>query len=394
MKFFAYLICYCIYPFSFLFPRRKKKWAFGSFRGAFNDNAKYLFIYVSEQMPEITCAWISFNKDTVRVIRAKGLKAYHVFSLKGIGYALTSKYWFFNAYSSDIMFCLSGGAKQVNLWHGLPLKRIEFDINSGLLADRYVKKTLKERYYHPEVFRHPDYMVTSTELFSEVFARSFRISRDRCLGFGLARNGILTWPEEKRMAFIKRHEPAATMDIIVELKHYDKVFIYMPTWRDSQSDFIAAGFDFGALDAALAENNALFIIKPHANTTIDPDVIAGLSHIRLLPTTMDVYPILPYTDVLVTDYSSIMYDYILMEKKDVVLYLFDYQDYVNERPFIWPFDEMSYGHRANDFEAFLDLIRDDALCPDEEAKSMLVDKCWGDNRNNASERIALFFKQC
>lgn len=394
MKFFAYLICYCIYPFSFLFPRRKKKWAFGSFRGAFNDNAKYLFIHASEHMPEITSAWISINKDTVREIRAKGLRAYHVFSLKGIGYALTSKYWFFNAYSSDIMFCLSGGAKQVNLWHGLPLKRIEFDIDSGLLADRYVKKTLKERYYHPEVFRRPDYMVTSTDLFSEVFARSFRVSPDRCLGFGLARNGILTWSEEKRMAFIKRYEPTATMDLIAELKRYEKVFIYMPTWRDSQSDFIAVGFDFGALDSALADNNALFIIKPHANTTVDSDAIAGLNHIKLLPTTMDVYPILPYSDVLVTDYSSIMYDYILMEKKDVILYLFDYQEYINERPFIWPFDEMSYGHRAYDFATLLNLVCDHALCPDEDAKAVLADKCWGNYGNNASERIALFFQQC
>lgn len=394
MKFLAYLICYCIYPFSFLFPRRKKKWAFGSFRGAFNDNAKYLFIHVSEQMPEISCAWLSINKDTVREIKAKGLKAYYILSLKGIGYALTSKFWFFNAYSSDIMFCLSGGAKQVNLWHGLPLKRIEFDIDSGLLADRYVKKTLKERYYHPEVFKRPDYMVTSTELFSEVFARSFRISRDQCLGFGLARNEVLTWSEEKRKAFIKRYEPAATMELIAELGHYDKVFVYMPTWRDSQNDFVAAGFDFETMESVLSENNALLLVKPHSNTFIDPGLMESMAHVKLLPSTLDIYPILPYTDVLITDYSSIMYDYILMEKKDVILYLFDYQEYVSERPFIWPYDEMSYGHRAYDFGALLDLVRDATLRPDEQAKALLVDKCWGDSISDSCKRIGLFFQQC
>ena len=76
MKFLAYLICYCIYPFSFLVPRSRKKWAFGSFRGAFNDNAKYLFIHVTEQMPDIDCAWLSVNRTTVRTIKEKGLKAY------------------------------------------------------------------------------------------------------------------------------------------------------------------------------------------------------------------------------------------------------------------------------------------------------------------------------
>lgn len=393
MKFLAYLICYCIYPFSFLFPRKKKKWAFGSFRGAFNDNAKYLFIHVSEQSPEINCAWLSINKDTVREIKDKGLKAYYILSPAGIWFALTSKCWFFNAYSSDIMFCLSGGAILVNLWHGLPLKRIEFDIDSGLLADRFVKKTLKERYYHPEVFKRPDYVVSSSELFSEVFARSFRVPRERCLDFGLARNGILTWPEERRRAFIERYEPAATRDLLDQMKRFSKVFVYMPTWRDSQNDFIGAGFDFKALETALAESNALFLVKPHANTVIESTALDGLAHVKLLPATLDVYPLLPYTDVLVTDYSSIMYDYILMEAKDVILYLFDYQEYISERPFIWPFDEMSYGHRAYDFASLLDLIRDAALRPDEGEKALLAKKCWGVNRKDACEKIGSFFKQ-
>ena len=393
MKFLAYLICYCIYPFSFLVPRSKKKWAFGSFRGAFNDNAKYLFIHVTEQMPDIDCAWLSVNRTTVRTIKEKGLKAYHVLSPAGIWFALRAKCWFFNAYSSDIMFCLSGGAKLVNLWHGLPLKRIEFDIESGILADRFVKKTLKERYFHPEVFKRPDYVVSSTELFSEVFARSFRIPLERCLNLGLARNEILTWPEEKRRAFIDRYEPAETLDLIGQMGSFGRVFVYMPTWRDSQNDFVTAGFDFKSMEEVLSENNALLLIKPHANTFIDPVILNGLAHIKLLPSTLDIYPVLPYTDVLVTDYSSVMYDYILMEKKDVILYLFDKEEYVNERPFIWSFEDMTYGHRAGSFETLLELVGNAGLCPDEAKKAVLVKKCWGENSLDTCERISSFFKQ-
>lgn len=393
MKFLAYLICYCIYPFSFLVPRSKKKWAFGSFRGAFNDNAKYLFIHVMEQMPDIDCAWLSVNRTTVRTIKEKGLKAYHVLSPAGIWFALRAKCWFFNAYSSDIMFCLSGGAKLVNLWHGLPLKRIEFDIESGILADRFVKKTLKERYFHPEVFKRPDYVVSSTELFSEVFARSFRIPLERCLNLGLARNEILTWPEEKRRAFIDRYEPVETLDLIGQMGNFDRVFVYMPTWRDSQNDFVSAGFDFKSIEEVMSENNALLLIKPHANTFIDPVILNGLAHIKLLPSTLDIYPVLPYTDVLITDYSSVMYDYILMEKKDVILYLFDKEEYVNERPFIWSFEDMTYGHRAGSFETLLELVGNAGLCPDEAEKAVLVKKCWGENSLDTCERISSFFKQ-
>ena len=184
------------------------------------------------------------------------------------------------------------------------------------------------------------------------------------------------------------------MELIAELGHYDKVFVYMPTWRDSQNDFVAAGFDFETMESVLSENNALLLVKPHSNTFIDPGLMESMAHVKLLPSTLDIYPILPYTDVLITDYSSIMYDYILMEKKDVILYLFDYQEYVSERPFIWPYDEMSYGHRAYDFGALLDLVRDATLRPDEQAKALLVDKCWGDSISDSCKRIGLFFQQC
>ena len=162
IKFLKYLVCYIIYPFSFLTVRRRRRWAFGSFRGAFNDNAKYMFIYTCLQYRDIEAVWISTNRATVELVRSYGLPAYSVFSIKGLLYALTSKYWIFNSYTSDIMFCLSGNAVCINLWHGVPLKRIEFNIKRGALSDRYVRKTLRERYYHPEAFRRPDVVLSST----------------------------------------------------------------------------------------------------------------------------------------------------------------------------------------------------------------------------------------
>ena len=393
MKFLAYLACYCLYPFSFLFPRNKWKWAFGSFRGAFNDNAKYLFIHVSEQMPEIQSVWLSINRKTVREIREKGLRAHFILSPKGVWFALTSKYWFFNAYASDIMFCLSGGATLVNLWHGLPLKRIEFDIDSGPLADRYVKKTLKERFFHPEVFKRPDYVLSSSPMFAEVFARSFRVLPGRCLNFGYPRNEILTWEEEKRLGFIERYEPLTTQELIAETQRFERVFVYLPTWRDSQAYFDAKYFDFNALEAAMCEQNALFLLKPHPNTKIDAKLFDGLEHIMLIPNNNDIYPLLSYTDVLVTDYSSIMYDYLWMKGKEMVLYLYDYQEYERDRDFVWPFNEMTVGRKAYDFPTLLEMLQTPSNQLDGEEWGRLAEKCWGNGTSNACEQIVSFFQQ-
>lgn len=395
MKFLAHLISFCVYPFSFLFPRRKKRWAFGSFRGAFNDNAKYLFIHVSEKMTEIDSAWLSMNKSTVQEIRTKGLVAFHVLSPKGIWYALTSKYWFFNAYSSDIMFCLSGGAKLVNLWHGLPMKRIEFDITSGPLADRFVKRSLKERFYHPENFQRPDYLLTASPFFSETFARSFRISVEQCLLMGYPRNVILNCSEAERMRFVEKYEPDTTKMLITRLKEgsYNRVFIYLPTWRDSQRDFFSHDFDLKALDETLRQFNALLLLKPHANVAVEASVAEGLTNVEFVPSSVDIYPVLPYTDVLITDYSSVLYDYVLMEQKGMILYLYDFQEYEKERNFTRAFDDLAFGKRVFDFASLLTTIREGDYMMEEDERKTFACKCWGFDSEKASERIGLFFQQ-
>lgn len=393
MKFLAYLVCYCIYPFSFLFPRRKRRWAFGSFRGAFNDNAKYLFIHVSQRQLAVDAAWLSINKATVREIREKGMKAYYVLSPKGIWFALTSKFWLYNAYSSDIMFCLSGGATLVNLWHGLPMKRIEFGITSGPLAKRYVSKTLKERFFHPEVFQRPDYLLSGSEFFTTTFAQSFRVSESCCLTIGYPRNAILLDSESGRDGHIEKYEPVSTQSLISELKekHYGQVLIYLPTWRDSQRDLFAQEFDLKAMDAVLKRRNALLLLKPHANTTVDAGLTTGLTNVRLLPSQMDIYPVLPYTDVLITDYSSVLYDYALMDNKDIVLYLYDYQEYEKERDFTRPFDELAIGKKVFTFDDLLRLIdsMDYHMNPTERAA--FITKCWGEDYGHPCERIVDHF---
>lgn len=390
-KFLAYLVCYFFYPFSFLFPRSKNKWAFGSFRGAFNDNAKYFFIHCSNHYKEVDSVWLSKSKATVRLVRSKGLKSYFIGSPKGIWYALTSKYWFFNSYTSDIMYAFSGGAVCVNLWHGVGLKRTEFNITSGKLAERYQERRPKEVYYHPESFRRPDWLLTSTPFQTDMFASAFRIPVERCLEYGYPRNVILTCPERERMDFMQRYEPAATKKLIEQIADgkYSKVFVYMPTWRDSQVDVFTQSFDMPRLDALLKERNELLLLKPHTNVHVNHNDFERLQNIRFVDGKVDAYPILPYTDVLITDYSSILYDYILLPGKDVILYLYDYADYLKDRDLYYPFDENVVGRKIYDFDGLYQCIASGDYAINAIDKQRIVDKFWGDTAGvYPSDRIA------
>ena len=397
MKFLAYLISYICYPFSFLFIRRKNRVSFGSYRNTFADNAKYLFIYCQKQRKDIDSAWLSLSVGTIQAVRSLGLTAYFTLSPKGLWYALTSKYWFYNSYSSDIMFGLSGGAICVNLWHGVGLKRTEFNITSGTLADRYVRKKFRERFYHPEAFKRPDWLLTSTPFQTHMFASAFRIDQSHCLELGYPRNELLTSPNNVIQCHINLYEGDSTKKTVSLIKDnkYTKVYIYMPTWRDSQREIFVQSFDLAKMNALLQEQNSLLLLKPHSNTIVDIDALQHNSNIILIDGKTDIYPILPYTDVLITDYSSILYDYILMDNKDVILYLYDYEEYVKDRDFYYPFEENVVGKWVTNFEQLCNCIKQQEYAIDFAKKKEILEKFWGNtvavDSNNAI--LSFFFSK-
>ena len=128
IKYWGQLLLLPVYWFSFLFPRNKNIWLFGStFGRRFADNPRYFYLYVSQMVPEVRAIWISHDKGIVEFLSREGYEAYYNHSLKGIWYCLRGKVYCFDNYSKDISFWLSGGALKFNMWHGIPLKKIQAD---------------------------------------------------------------------------------------------------------------------------------------------------------------------------------------------------------------------------------------------------------------------------
>jgi len=384
MKFILHIICLIIYPFSFLFPRDPCKWAFGSYRGRFNDNSKYLFIHTAAHHPEIESYWLSISNKTVKDIRSKGLKSYWLLSPKGIYLALRAKVWFVNSYSSDIMFCLSGNAKVINLWHGVGLKRCEFNVNNGPLVDRYVRKTLKEHITHPESYCRPNLLLTVSDFQTEMFSRGFRVPISDCMLLGYPRNAILTMDEDSRSSFINKYEDDSIHNLISKMKQYDEIFIYMPTWRDSQRNIFDQGLNLNKINELMVESNRLFLLKPHSNTIVDKIKLSGYSNIILIDNISDIYPVLPYCNVLITDYSSILYDFILMNDHSVILYLYDYYEYQEIRNFYFPFIENVTGTEAYNFDELVKIIENRNYKPESPKREDILKRFWGNTSVESS----------
>ncbi len=351
-------ISFFILGLSFLFPRNKNIWVFGNVSGAFNDNVKYLFIHIAESHPELRAIWIANDKSVIEYIKSKGFEAYYKYSVKGIYYSLRGKFYFFFTYPSNINLWTSGGAVRVNLWHGVPIKKIEFDLKNRPACNL----SLKSRFLLPERYMRYHYVLSTSQKVSELFSSAFRVNTLRCLEYGYPRNEILLYSEEKLMAFVNKYEPIQTKKLIQDIQQYKKVFVYMPTWRDDGRDFIqVAGLDFNVLNTIMKNNNFCLILKLHHMTKL-PIGFESNKNIVLLHHKSDIYPILPFTDCLITDYSSIYFDYKLMQK-EVILFPFDQEEYLQkDREMYYSYDLVTENQPvAHDFKELLVLIQSDNI---------------------------------
>ena len=136
---------------------------------------------------------------------------------------------------------------------------------------------------------------------------------------------------------------------------YAKVFVWLPTYRKSALDAMA-GFniettatgipsmntvaDMERVDAWLRAHNCLMLFKPHPAQPVDPAVAAALTNFKVIDNAwlseknMQLYELLGKTDGLITDYSSVYYDYLLTDKP-IGLTVDDIDDYIKNRGFVY-----------------------------------------------------------
>ena len=157
----------------------------------------------------------------------------------------------------------------------------------------------------------------------------------------------------------------------------------MPTWRENKFDFISqACIDWKQLNDVMVKRNSLFILKFHPFTKLDLNSISQYSNIRIYPTRSDIYTVLPFIDYLITDYSSIYTDFLTMNK-EILLFVFDYEDYVKGSYDLAEYDKYFVGKKAHDFNQLLSVIDsgEDCHVPQKEREELL-DFFWSGHRYN------------
>ena len=226
-------------------------WLFSSTDNShYNYNSRYLFEYVKENLPEITPLFVINDPELRNSLSSKYGKQYFIEteSIQGIRQALSAGVWFTSAGLPAYGTGLHKKRLIINLWHGVPLKKIALlDPNLKKAARIYFKKIFSENY--------TCILTTSHELIP-LMARSFAVSEDKIKVWGQPRNDGL---------FQKNDCREILGQLFPDLPEYTKTVLYAPTFRDygQVQLFPFKDFDQEQLEAFLEEKNMLLFIRTH-----------------------------------------------------------------------------------------------------------------------------------
>ncbi|MCE7626713.1 CDP-glycerol glycerophosphotransferase family protein [Vibrio fluvialis] len=346
-------VCFCFIPLwhlQRLIKRNKNVWVFGAWFGnRYSDNCRTLFEYTQKNHNDITCIWICRDNNVEREVRDRGYTAVNRWSFKGIYYSLIAGVAIYSSGMKDINQYFINGAVVYNLWHGAPLKKI----GESNKKTKSISNSFLYNYIFPFLNGlNFNYILSTSSFFNEYLKDAFNKSDHNVITAGYPRNDVL---KEKLGQKSKK------------LDYYDQVILYMPTFRDSRPEFdFFAGFDFKQFNDVLKNRNTLFVYKLHY---MSPEVNIEKSNIvnySKLEVEGDLYDFLNIVDYLITDYSSVYFDYLLTEGK-IILTPFDIESYIAmDREFYFDYDtlfcdlmarewnDVLHYFKSNDYQISLD----------------------------------------
>lgn len=389
IKYWSQILTLPLYWLSHLMPRDKNIWVFGStFGKRFADNPRYFYLYMTEQKSDkIKAVWISKNKTVIELLRQQGYNAYYLYTLGGIYYSLRAKVYLYDNYSKDICFLLSGGAKKINMWHGVPLKKINMDNifdkvrhpeNQLQKAKWFLRRLSDEKPSH--------YVLTTSEYLRPIFSSAF--ATQNVIVEGYPRNDVLIGGIKKNiLSEIENY----TINTIKDKKKDHKIILYMPTFRDSEKKFFDI-MDMKVFNKYLEDNHFFFCVKLHPKSKLR-EQFANLAsdHIFVIDPLADPYSFLAETDLLLTDYSSIYFDYLYLNKP-IIFFNYDLKEYLSgSRELYFNYEDMTPGIKVSDMKGLMAAMKEEDCYAWE--REFIRDKIFEEPLEYTSERLYHHIKQ-
>ncbi|ACM92915.1 putative glycerol phosphotransferase [Nautilia profundicola AmH] len=272
--------------------------------GFVDANIKHMYLYYIKNKKDAVL--LTDNEEQYKELLKYNLPVVKLFSWRGYLYTALAKKIYLDHFILDYLDYVSNKQITIQLWHGIPIKPIR---------DR-------SKYNYNFV------VSTSNFLNKEVFKKVFNAKK--YLNYGYPRNDILLNKKVNELDLILSDKQIYKQ--VLENKRDGKtIIIYMPTFRENGFELFP--LNFKKLNEEMQKTNAVFYVKLHPyvlDKYRDSIKEENYSNVIFYNTSGDVYPILKYVDILVTDYSSIMYDFLLLNRP-MIFFNYDFEEYVEAR---------------------------------------------------------------
>ena len=341
-----------IVPLSKIIPRKKGRLLFiGRENGRFTDNVKYLYIGVKRlNLKEFELVFLTEDKEEHERLKRHSVKCVLHPSFASVKFLLTSHLHIVDheTWAFSFKYFLLFHAKRIQLWHGVGMKYIGLMKMHEEVKNSFFRNGLILLYKIIGLIPKYDLFISTSEFYTnEVFAKSYRA--DKFIEAGYPRNDIL-FMKPADIEAEELYSLNADNDCIKTAHRYKdegcKLILYAPTFRDSGGDPLSdKAIDLQELNDFANGAQLIFIFKFHP----DPFFAYSkqeLSNVLWYANNLDVYPLLPMIDLLVTDYSAIFMDYLLL-KRPIIFFPYDYDKFINkDRPLQFDYLSMTPGPRC------------------------------------------------
>lgn len=357
-------------------PIRSHVIMFESFSGKnYSDSPKYISEYINARYGgKYRLVWAVNQKEPPIAYPYRKVKRY---SMAYLYYLAVSRYFVFNGRQAGWMKKRDG---QVFLetWHGTPLKKLFFDMEDVTSAT----PTCKQEVY--EQTKDWDYLISPNAFSSKIFRRCFQYE-NVLLESGYPRNDLLHAKDRNVIAgWIKKK---------LGLPEGKKAILYAPTWRDDE--YYTSGrykfklqLDLEQMREQLGDAYVL-LLRPHyyIADTLDTAGYEGFAY--NVSTYEDISELYLISELLVTDYSSVFFDYANL-KRPMIFFAYDLEKYRDLlRGFYIDMEKELPGPIVYDTQGVIDAVRT-SDCWMEERKEQyeaFYERFCAWEDGNAAERV-------
>ena len=324
-----------------LAPISNKKILVSSYYGkGYGDNPKYIVEALLKRNQNYKIYWIVID-DGAKSTLPDGVKAVKLTSVLLPFHSATAKIWIDNC-RREFMYYKKKGQFYLQTWHGFALKRIEKDVAEHL-DQEYVENAIRDS-------KAIDLIVSDSKFMTGVYQNSFWYG-GKIAEFGAPRNDeiLCTESQKKNRAKIQNY---------YHLPREAKILLYAPTFRADKS-LEPYKIDFKRVMGACKEKFAsdfVVLVRLHPNicersSELDFSWGALIVDVSKFP---DMQVLLSASDVVISDYSSLMFDFAI-SKKPCFQFATDIEEYKKDRNFYFPLDNLPFSVAKNNEELLRDI---------------------------------------